>query len=116
MWSDSYRVLATWNRLVTSTLVMKNHVWREEEADGGPIGSCTFWVCANCGISGGPTEGIRFTGPLLSSVPLKEPTRIEIYKRKPNLYHPTLTLSEDCDETARLLAEAGANPRKDPSE
>lgn len=32
---------------------MKSHNWKLEEVDGGLVGMCAFWTCADCGGSGG---------------------------------------------------------------
>lgn len=33
---------------------MKKHNWTTEEIDGGNLGSADFWICHDCGASGGP--------------------------------------------------------------
>lgn len=36
------------------TTAVKAHAWQVEEIDGGPVGFGDFWICHECGASGGP--------------------------------------------------------------
>jgi hypothetical protein len=45
---------------------MKPHAWEVEEVDGGPVGVDDFWICHQCGASGGPVwynEGANSRDP-----------------------------------------------------
>ncbi len=33
---------------------MEEHIWGIEEVDGGLLGICDFYICHQCGASGGP--------------------------------------------------------------
>lgn len=70
----------------------KHHNWTIEEVDGGNLGIGEFWICYDCGASGGPVLG---------------PTP----KWKPFLAGttPSLKLGDDCDVARALIAayEAG---------
>lgn len=72
---------------------MKSHKWEVEEVDGGPVGTGHFWVCHICTASGGPVGG--WSGRDQAEGP----------SWKPFLAGPAVTLSTDCDEAAKQIAE-----------
>lgn len=70
---------------------MKEHEWITEEVNGGHVGVDDFWVCKNCGASGGPVAFWRKSpGPSM---------------------HPFyadgsgLNLTNDCDESKEIIAK-----------
>ncbi len=72
---------------------MKPHTWVLEEVDGGPVGTADFWKCSSCGACGG----------------LAWPTA-DGYKPKNDKWifladGSGLELTEDCEESAALIAD-----------
>ena len=68
------------------------HKWDVEEIDGGPVGCDDFWICHQCGASGGPvwyTESGRGDPPSMG----------------PFLAGPALDLSDDCDEAKQQIQD-----------
>lgn len=66
---------------------MKPHEWMAVEHDGGSLGVAEFWECATCKAGGGPVWPRR--------------------KRPSYIFYPNgsgLVLTDDCDETQKLLA------------
>jgi len=66
---------------------MKAHVWETEEVDGGHLGVEDFWICRQCGASGGP---VGFGG---------SPAFPPFYADGSGL-----NLTDDCDESREMVA------------
>lgn len=67
----------------------KEHTWIIEEVDGGHVGVGDFWLCSDCGASGGPA--------LLSS---KDTPQGWIF-----LAGTGLNLPKDCGKAKRMIEE-----------
>lgn len=63
----------------------KDHKWEMKEIDGAHMGVDDFWICIDCGASGGPVRKSR--------------------KPKPFLAGPAICLSDDC-EAAKIFIRA----------
>lgn len=73
---------------------MKEHNWATELVDGGHLGCAEFWRCLDCGASGGP---VLFTK-----------------NKRWNPFYADgsgLKLTEDCEESKRLIEEHLKKPR-----
>lgn len=73
---------------------MRDHDWRVEEVDGGPLGTGEFWKCAGCGLSGGFVlpSSMRRWKPFLAG-------------------HPDVPFpAEDCDAAKEAVAAYRASP------
>lgn len=64
---------------------MTRHHWELEEVDSGHLGVNSFWTCKACGASGG---GEQFD-----------------MRESPFLARARITLSTDCDEAKKQIAE-----------
>lgn len=73
---------------------MKAHKWEIEEVDGGPVGTEDFWICRQCGASGGPvcyTDGTKHEPP-----PSFEPFLAD---------GSGLKLTHDCEESLKMIQD-----------
>lgn len=64
---------------------MTRHHWELEEVDSGHLGVNSFWTCKACGASGGGEQFDMRETPFLAGV--------------------RITLSTDCDEAKKQIAE-----------
>ena len=64
---------------------MKKHTWITEEVDGGYLGIGDFWICSECGASGGPV----YSGHVIKRIFLADGAG--------------LTLAEDCEESKVII-------------
>lgn len=83
---------------------MKEHTWIVQEIDGGPIGIGEFWLCSTCGASAGHL-GFHET-PETGRLPGRKGRLSRVF-----LAGPSLTLSEDCEESSRLITEYHKQPQ-----
>lgn len=56
---------------------MRKHSWIIESVDGGNMGTGQFWICPECGASGGPHwEGLEVPPPTIP--PFLAGTRLRV--------------------------------------
>lgn len=80
---------------------MKSHKWKIKTIDAGPLGLADFWECSECGAAGGPAW----------------PGKGDDYDPKTDdwVFYADgsgLDLTTDCEESARLIAEHLARPKR----
>jgi len=75
---------------------MEKHNWEIEVLDGGPIGDGEFWICKQCGASGGPRGWFAVFGGAVT----KEE---KIPSWQPFLASTGLKLTDNCDESKKMI-------------